>query len=389
MKNKNILIFSLVYYPNFVGGAEVAIKEITDRVDASEARFFMVTMRTDRKKVEQIGNITVHRVGPYFLGVPVVGKILFHLSKYLFPFQSYWKAKRLEKQIGFDTVWAMMANYAGFGASFFKAKFPQIRFVLTLQEGDPISYIKRRVALVYPLWKRIFTRADAIQAISTYLADFGKSMGFSGTPVVVPNAVDVVNFVKDFDITELVKMKSKLGIKDDQKVIITTSRLVKKNGVGDIIESLKYLPENFIFLVLGNGPLEKSLKLKAKSLQLQARIVFLGYVPHSEMPKYLKVSDVFVRPSLSEGLGNSFLEAMATGLPVVATSVGGIPDFLKDGETGYFCEVENPKSIAEQILKFENNPEQKNRIVEKAKKMVMEKYEWGMIAEDMKKILCG
>ena len=384
---KNILIFSLVYYPNFVGGAEVAVKEITDRIGKDEASFFMVTMRTDRKRVEQIGNITVHRVGPYLLGIPVVGKVFFQISKYLFPFQSYMKAKRLQKQIGFDSAWAIMANYAGFGALFFKQKYPQIRFILTLQEGDPISYIKRRVALVYPLWKSIFTRADTIQAISTYLADFGKSMEFRGTPVVIPNAVDVGNFVKDFDNSELAKLESDLGTKDDQNVIVTTSRLVKKNGVGDIIESLKYLPENFIFLVLGNGPLENDLKLKADSLHLKARVVFLGYVPHSEMPKYLKISDVFVRPSLSEGLGNSFLEAMAISLPVVATSVGGIPDFLKDGETGYFCEVENPKSIAEAIMRFENNPEQKNRIIENAKKMVIEKYDWNLIAGSMKEIL--
>lgn len=387
MQGKKILIFSLVYYPNFVGGAEVAIKEITDRIPKEEASFFMVTMRTDRKKIEQIGNITVHRVGPYLLGIPVVGKVLFQISKYLFPFQSYVVAKRLEKQIEFSCVWAMMANYAGFGALFFKRKYPKIRFVLTLQEGDPISYIKRRVALVYPLWKAIFTHADAIQTISGYLADFGKSMGFSGTPIVVPNAVDVSLFTKEYDQSELVSLKENLGIKDDQKVIITTSRLVKKNGIGDIIESLKYLPENFIFLVLGNGPLEKSLKLKVSSLKIESRVKFLGYISHAEMPKYLKISDFFVRPSLSEGLGNSFLEAMATKLPVVATPVGGIPDFLKDGETGYFCEVENPKSIADAVMKFENNSDQKNRIVENSKKMVLEKYDWRMIAEEMRKIL--
>lgn len=388
MENKkNILIFSLVYYPNFVGGAEVAVKEITDRIPKEEVSFFMVAMRTDRKRVEQIGNITVHRVGPYLLGVPLVGKVLFQISKYFFPFQSYIVAKRLERQIGFDSVWAIMANYAGFGALFFKQKYPQVRFILTLQEGDPISYIKRRVALVYPLWKRIFTQADTIQAISNYLADFGKSMGFAGVPVVVPNAVDVSNFVKDFDSIELANLKYELEIKDDQKVIITTSRLVKKNGVVDIIEALKYLPENFVFLVLGNGPLEKSLKLKVESSKLGNRVKFLGYVPHSEMPKYLKISDFFVRPSLSEGLGNSFLEAMATSLPVIATPVGGIPDFLKDGDTGYFCEVGKPKTIADAIMKFENNLEQKNSIVENAKSMVVEKYDWNMIAMDIKTIL--
>jgi glycosyltransferase involved in cell wall biosynthesis len=105
------------------------------------------------------------------------------------------------------------------------------------------------------------------------------------------------------------------------------------------------------------------------------------------MPPYLQISDIFVRPSLSEGLGNSFLEAMAAGLPVIATPVGGIPDFLKDGETGLFCEVDNPQSIAQKVEKLLKDRESRDYIVRHASEMIREKYQWSMIAKKMQEVL--
>jgi glycosyltransferase involved in cell wall biosynthesis len=118
---------------------------------------------------------------------------------------------------------------------------------------------------------------------------------------------------------------------------------------------------------------------------VEERVLFLGHVPHAEMPKYLKISDIFIRPSLSEGMGNSFIEAMCAGLPVIATSVGGIPDFLKDRETGLFCEVGNPESIAERIKELIGDPMLKEKLVLNSQKMVREKYDWSLVAGDMRK----
>jgi glycosyltransferase involved in cell wall biosynthesis len=92
-----------------------------------------------------------------------------------------------------------------------------------------------------------------------------------------------------------------------------------------------------------------------------------------------------VRPSISEGLGTAFLEAMAAGLPIVGTNVGGIPDFLKDSQTGLFCTTES-KSIAEKINLLLKDNDLRNRISENARKLVSEKYQWDNIAEEYKKL---
>jgi glycosyltransferase involved in cell wall biosynthesis len=209
-------------------------------------------------------------------------------------------------------------------------------------------------------------------------------MGALGVIEVIPNGVDFGLFKKEYSHPEIESVQKELGLSDQDKVLITTSRLVKKNAVGDIITSLTHLSENIKLLVIGIGPLESELKAQAKDLGLETRIIFAGLKKYEDIPKYLATSDIFIRPSLSEGMGNSFIEAMAAGVPVIATPVGGIPDFLKEGETGLFCEVQNPQSIAEKVQMILDNPELNADLVKKAQKFIEGKYEWNTVAVDMK-----
>lgn len=386
---KRALIFSFVYYPRFIGGAEVAIKEITDRISGEELTFDLIALRLDSSlpKTETIGNVTVHRVGfatnhkaspdslPWYL----------HLLKFAYPLLALLKARSLHNTKHFDFTWAMMANYSGFGALFFKMFHSDVPFLLTLQEGDPIDYIKKRTRFVSGLFRRIFTFADSVQAISNYLGDFAKDMGFEGTVHVVPNAVDTKFFSEKQSAEAMNTLKTKLGKGENDIFLITTSRLVVKNAVDDIIRSLAFLPANVKFLILGQGYEEVRLRSLAHELGVAERVQFLGFVSHADMPSYLHISDIFIRPSLSEGFGNSFVEAMAADIPVIATPVGGIVDFLFDEKTGLFCEVKNPESIARQVKRLLENPALREQIVLHARNMVFEKYDWNHIAQSMQK----
>jgi glycosyltransferase involved in cell wall biosynthesis len=338
----------------------------------------MITLRfsPEHPAFERIGNVNVYRIDS---------------SKNLYPFKAYSFARELHKTKNYELVWAMMANWAGFAALFFKHKFPKVEFILSLQEGDPLPYIEKKVRFVYPLWKQIFKRADKIQAISHFLADWAVRKGYKGRVEVIPNGVDTGLFTRDYSTAELLPVRIKIGAMPGDRYLITTSRLVEKNGVGDVIESLKYMPEDIKFLILGTGPLESELKLKAKNLKLDARVKFLGFVPHDKMPEYLQVSDIFIRPSLSEGMGNSFIEAMAAGIPVIATPVGGISDFLFDPDkdhdmppTGLFVEPRSPKLIAFQVQKLLSDKVLRDKIVINAKRLALEKYDWDLISDDMK-----
>ena len=373
---KKVLIFSIAYYPHFIGGAEVAVKEITDRL-VDDFEFHMITLGAKGDKSdERISNVFVHRVGSVST-----------ISKYLFPFIGFFKAVDLHKKHHFQITWSIMANYAGFAGLFFKYLKPEVTSVLTLQEGDPILYIKKRVGVLYPLFKKIFTKADRIHAISNYLADLARDMGAKGRVDVVPNGVDISLFSKAISDDEKNSLARELGKKTEDIFLITTSRLVIKNGVGDIIKSLQYLPTNVKLLIVGNGVLEDTLKASVDAHKLSGRVLFVGFIHHADLPKYLAISDIFVRPSLSEGMGNSFIEAMSAGIPVVATPVGGIVDFLVDRETGLFCQVSDPKSIAECVKLLLSDKMLSTRLVENAQKMVLNNYDWSRIAILMREVI--
>jgi len=218
------------------------------------------------------------------------------------------------------------------------------------------------------------------------LANWAREMGIKNSIEIVPNGVDIKNFQFSISNFQARELKEKLNIKENEKILITTSRLVEKNAIGDIIETMRYLPEKVKFLILGDGPLENELKLQTTNYKLQTRILFLGHIEPQEVPRYLAISNIFIRPSLSEGLGSSFLEAMAAGIPVIGTKVGGIPDFLKDGETGLFCEVNNPQNIAEKIRILLENDELRKKIIKNAKEIVLRDYDWDLIAGKMKNI---
>ena len=391
---KKVLIFSIAY-PPFVGGAELAIKEITDRIN--DIRFDLITLRFDSSlpKFEKIGNIDVYRIGFTKKNSAMADLVKWPLkiNKLLFPFTACFKASRLNHQNKYDATWAMMAAYAGFAAMFFKLTHPKVPYLLTLQEGDPIEYILNKVKLVRPFFRMIFTKANFIQAISNYLADWARARGFKGELEVVPNAVAVAHFSQKYSEQEQTDLKQKLNKAPDDKFVITTSRLVKKNAADDVIKSLLFLPNNVKFLILGAGPDEAALKNLARELNVAKRVIFYGQVDHKDMPLFLKISDVFIRPSLSEGLGNSFLEAMAAKIPVIATPVGGIPDFLFDPEqnpdrppTGLFCNARDPQGIAEKIKIFLENNNLRQKIIVNARELVVKNYDWQLIAEKMGRI---
>ncbi len=383
MAAKRALIFSFVYFPRFIGGAEIAVKEITDRIDPEDIEFHMVALRGEKSlpAVERIGNVTVHRIACTGFGVG--------LGKYLYPFLALSKASVLHKHLKFDFAWSIMANYSGFGALFFKLFHTNVPLVLTLQEGDPIDHIKRRVRGLAWLFKMIFTHADKVQAISNHLADFARSMGAKSEPVVVPNGVDVDKFSRLIVGEELESAKREISKKPGDVFLVTASRLVKKNAVGDVVAALRYLPLNVKLLVMGAGELEGELKRQAQSSGFSERVVWKGFVGHDDLPRYLQACDVFVRPSLSEGFGNSFIEAMAAGLPVVATPVGGIVDFLKNKETGLFCEVGSPEDIARKADVLIRDKGLRDEIVDNAMHMVVDRYDWKAVARDMKEKVFG
>lgn len=371
---KRIALFSITYNP-FIGGAEVAIKEVTNRLPDFE--FDLFTAKLDKKLPdnEKIGQVNVFRLGR--------GS---RFDKYLYPFRAARLAVKRHKKNPYNLVHAVLETYAGLAALLFKKRFRGVPYVLTLQSGDADSFLRKRTWFWYPLYRQIYTKTDKITAISQWLANRARRYGYKGEIAIIPNGVDVEHFSGCMDAGERSFIRSSWGVAKEAFAVVTASRLVFKNGIDTLIESLKYLPPDVVLVIAGSGEDEEKLKLIVNSYELKDRVVFLGHMDHDSLPRVLKAADVFARPSRSEGLGNAFLEAMAVGLPVVGTKVGGIVDFIKDRQTGLLVAPDNAPELARAILELEQNPDLRTALASSGEKLAKDKYDWANIAAAYKNI---
>lgn len=370
-----VFVFSTAYLP-LVGGAELALDHIARRIKT--IHFLVLTARFSRKfpAREVRDDIEIVRLG---VGLP--------FDKWLLPFLGFWRGSQLMRKRRPDLLWGMMISQGTIAGYFLKKIFPKLPFIITLQEGDSPHHLKyARAGLIYYFWKAILRVADDVIAISLYLKKLARDAGYSGNISIIPNGVEE----KYFEEVSGGELKKNLGFSQNEKIILSVSRLEEKNGLADLLGALALLiPKHhpLKLLVIGEGSLRGHLENLAQKLHLEDSVIFLGKIPHEKLLDYYQASDVFVRPSLSEGLGTAFLEAMAAGVPIVATPVGGIVDFLKDGETGIMVEPGNPENIKEGIEKILANAMLTNTIRTNARKFVRENFLWSDIAKKMEALL--
>lgn len=380
---KRILIFSLAYYPSHVSGAEVAIKEITDRIDVTDIEFHLITLRFERNDLseEKIGNVMVYRVG----------KSGSYVSKTLFPITAALKACSLHKQYSFSAAWAMM-TYMLLPVVVLRLLGVRIPHILTLQDGDPYERVFKRIHILpfLPFLNWGFRSARVIQVISTYLATWPTKRGFQGKVILIPNGASLPS-AQEYPREELEELKRQVGKREDEIFLVSVSRLVHQKAIDTIIRALPLLPSHIRLLVVGDGEERENLKALARELGVLERTIFAGNVDRTMTAKYRKISDIFVLPSRSEGQGISFLSTMVSGLPIIATQEGGIADFLFDSKrnpdketTGWAVDKDSPEQIAEAVKDILAHPEKARKVTETAKQLALEKYDWDSIARAMR-----
>ncbi len=384
---KKIALFSLAYYPSYVSGAEAAIKEITKRIDKDDIEFHVITLLFDKNapRQEVIDNVIVHRVG--FGGA--------YLSKILFVPLAALKALSLHRTIKLDGMWAMM-TYMLMPLTIARWIGVKVPYVLTLQDGDPYDKVFKRwfIRPALPIIDSGFKNAKVIQVISEYLGTWPKLRGYTGEVVMVRNGANPKNFTQYYSDEDLNKIKSELGKNEGDIYLFIAARLVYQKGIDAVITALPLLPENIHFLIAGDGPDDAMLKNLATELGVQDRVRFLGPLDRDDVPKYRNtlVSDIFVHPSRSEGLGNSVLSAMAAKLPVIVTQVGGFADFVFDEKhnpdklpTAWAVDPDAPEQIAEAVKDILSHPEKVERITKNARELMETEYHWDAVAQKMRK----
>ncbi|MFJ1600611.1 glycosyltransferase family 4 protein [Streptomyces sp. NPDC088261] len=250
------------------------------------------------------------------------------------------------------------------------------------------------------LLRRIGEGTDTI----TYLGEYTRariapalSPAAAGRMVQLPPGVDEKTFHPGSGGAEV---RSRLGL-TDRPVVVCVSRLVPRKGQDTLIRAmpaiLSAVPDAVLLLV-GGGPYESALRRLARSSGVAESVRFTGAVPWSELPAHFGAGDVFAMPCRTrrggldvEGLGIVYLEASATGLPVIAGDSGGAPDAVLEGETGWVVPgapaALASSAVADRVVTLLRDPSLRHALGERGRSWVDERWRWDLLASRLEALL--
>ena len=284
-----------------------------------------------------------------------------------FLFLGLWlNVRKYEKR--FDIVNAHWIIPQGIVQGFCKSKY-----MITGHGADVTSMNK---GIVKMLKKRALKKASIVTAVSNDLsAVITKKYGISDIPIQ-PMGCNVSAF------SPKNRVEGYFG-QGDKKVILFVGRLAEKKGVTYLIDAMKNV--DAVLYIAGKGPLEAELKAQAK--ELSDKVHFMGAKTHEELPAIYASADVFVAPSITasdgdkEGFGLVILEALASGVPVIASRSGGIVDLIKHEDNGLLVPEKDSCAIAESINKVLASDDYAKRLVENGMKTAAG-YDYRVVAKN-------
>ncbi|MFG3289958.1 glycosyltransferase family 4 protein [Streptomyces sp. NPDC048179] len=251
-----------------------------------------------------------------------------------------------------------------------------------------------------PAARQLLGRIGEATDTITYLGEYTRSRiagalspAAAGRMVQLPPGVDEKVFHPG---SGGVAVRARLGL-TDRPVVVCVSRLVPRKGQDTLILAMPLIlaaEPDAVLLIVGGGPYEGELRRLARETGVEASVRFTGAVPWAELPAHFGAGDVFAMPCRTrrggldvEGLGIVYLEASATGLPVVAGGSGGAPDAVLDGETGWVVRGGSVEEAAERIVVLLGDAELRRRMGERGRSWVEERWRWDLLAERLKELL--
>lgn len=273
----------------------------------------------------------------------------------------------------FDFVHAHWLIPQGIVQSFFKKPY-----IVTGHGGDVTSLNK---GILRKLKIRCLKKARYITVVSRHLEHEVLRLYNAQNIDVISMGCKTDNFGKQFAVPDYFGQ-------GDKKVVLFVGRLEEIKGVSYLIEAMKQV--DAILVIVGDGPLRAELQKQAE--EQGNKIVFLGAKTHDELKTIYASADIFVAPSITgkdgeqEGFGLVMLEAMASGLPVIASASGGIQDLIKDGKNGLLAEEKNSASISDKINYLLNHEDKMRDIIESGEQISKE-FDYRKIAKRYAEIL--
>ena len=349
-----ICIFTETYYP-VMGGGETQANLLAEGLITGGHSVIVLTRRSDAslKKHERYGNVDVYRLAPIGRG---------QLKKWGLLLSSIPMLIRLRAQ--YDLIFVSGYRIIGMAAVLIGNLLRKTVVLKADSQGEMSGEFfdsgLKKIGISHSsfpfnlfLWFRnsILKKADGFSAISPEIASEWTSCGIPSNKVrLIPNAVDTARFIP-VDSTQKMRLRQKLGLPQEGNIAIYTGRLVSYKGLPLLLQVWKEIccrHENPLLLLAGTGGLdihncEAELREFVASSNMEKNVRFLGAVNNVE--EYLQAADLFAFPTENDAFPSSVVEAMACGLPVIATPVGAIKTIVTHQETGWLVQPQNDQQL--------------------------------------------
>ncbi len=347
-------------YPPVGGGAATANKHLLEAFSKKNIDVDLITASEGKAKTVKLSKrITIHQLG-------IRKKRLHHWSAREFltwTRKANKKMKHLLAENTYDLCHAWFSWPPGWLAWRHRKTLP---YIVGLRGSDVPGFSARTKFLdpfiFKPLCRRVWKHAKAVIANSAGLRQLAQRTS-QQTIGIIPNGVDLKHFTPAKN-------------PGDGKKILCVSRLVPRKGIHHLIAALQYVPKAEL-TIIGEGRQEKELKELTKQLGLTQRVHFIGYVPRAKIAPYYRHAGIFVLPSSNEGMSNTLLEAIASGLAVIVTRTGGTEE-LVDGN-GTVLRSTSPKAIARAITQMQHR--QKLTKMQRRSREIAEQHSWNRVAQ--------
>jgi len=379
MSNLRVCIVSPLFHPNLGGSARQAYT-MADRLNKKGLSLMVITRRLD-VGIPKLDNVEVHSVRSLMPCKHSLSDFTF-LNFLISISFSLGAVMRL-------LVWRKRFEIVQFyGASLPLLLCLPLLKILRKKIVAKISGARKgmevgslRGFVFAPVLAVVFSFTDRFIVMSDELREGVLSEKFSESKVVkIPNGVDTGIFAPAQE-ERYYELRRKLGF-EGGKVFLYSGRLAEGKGIEFLIKAMTEVDavDNILLVLLGNGVVEDNLRMMAYELTLGNFLRFEGTV--SNVADYLNAADIFVFPSLSEGMPNALLEAMACGLPVIASKIGGVVDVVEDGKSGILFEPGDVSGLASAMVRLLNDNELRFKLGAEARKRIVDSFSIDKIADE-------
>lgn len=328
--------------------------------------------KEERERLEKQG------IKSYYLPVPVQTNI-YQI------FSSAQKLKKILAQEKPDILHVHSAKCALITKLALKRK--KSPFLIFTVHNFIIDNYRRQQILLTILEKILLKSVDKIITVSFALTNYLKEKRHipQNKIVTIYNGICLEKFQ-----TKLLcfSLQKEFHLPPDSIIVGTVSRLIPEKGIEQLLQVASNLEKitpsnNIFFLIIGDGPYRCFLEQLSQQLKIEEKVIFTGY--RQNIVDLLQLINIFVLPSLSEGLGISLLEAMAMEKPVLGTKIGGIPEIIKEKVNGFLFTPYNVKELEEKILYLSNNKTERLKMGKKGRELVEKNFSLTQMIKETEK----